>query len=173
MEDRPQRRRGRALARRERPRRRRDPGLGPPLVQGAVAATAELDGQTVDQEAISNDRFTLVSLDALAGYGDDIFMEVKLWSRQAKELASESLYAALNQLDLRLPPRAALRESGIEGSAAAPLHPAPARRDVETVVEADVLAQLPGAISSSRWWETRCSRISIRSPRAARVARWR
>ena len=44
---------------------------GRPLMQGAVAATAELDGETVDQEAISNDRFTLVSLDALTGYGDD------------------------------------------------------------------------------------------------------
>jgi hypothetical protein len=65
---------------------------GRPLMQGAVAATAELDGETVDQEAISNDRFTLVSLDALAGYGDEIFMQVKLWSRKAKELASESLY---------------------------------------------------------------------------------
>jgi hypothetical protein len=67
---------------------------GRPLVRGAVAATAELDAETVDQEAISNDRFTLVALDALEAYGDDIFMEVKLWSRRAQELASESLYAA-------------------------------------------------------------------------------
>jgi hypothetical protein len=65
---------------------------GRPLLQGAVAATAELDRETVDQEAISNDRFTLISLDALEGYGDDVFMQVKLWSRKAKELASESLY---------------------------------------------------------------------------------
>ena len=65
---------------------------GRPLVQGAVAATAELDRETVDQEAISNGRFTLIALDALEGYGDDIFMQVKLWSRRAKELASESLY---------------------------------------------------------------------------------
>ncbi len=67
---------------------------GRPLLQGAVAATAELDAETVDQEAISNGRFTLVALDALEGYGDDVFMEVKLWSRRAQELASESLYAA-------------------------------------------------------------------------------
>ena len=66
---------------------------GRPLVRGAVAATAELDGETVDQELISQDRFTLIALDALEGYGDDIFMEVKLWSRRALELASESLYA--------------------------------------------------------------------------------
>jgi hypothetical protein len=65
---------------------------GRPLAQGAVAASAELDLETVDQEAISNGRFTLIALDALEGYGDDVFMQVKLWSRRAKELASESLY---------------------------------------------------------------------------------
>jgi hypothetical protein len=65
---------------------------GRPLVRGAVAATAELNAETVDQEAISNERFTLIALDALEGYGDDIFMQVKLWSRKAQELASESLY---------------------------------------------------------------------------------
>jgi hypothetical protein len=66
---------------------------GQPLVQGAVAATAELDLETVDQEAVSNQRFTLIALDALEGYGDDIFVQVKLWNRRAQELASESLYA--------------------------------------------------------------------------------
>jgi hypothetical protein len=66
---------------------------GRPLVRGAVAATAQLDGDTVDQEEIARDRFTLVALDALEAYGDDVFMEVKLWSRRAMELASESLYA--------------------------------------------------------------------------------
>jgi hypothetical protein len=67
---------------------------GRPLVRGAVAATAELETETVDQEVISQDRFTLIALDALEAYGDDIFMEVKLWSRRGLELASESLYAA-------------------------------------------------------------------------------
>jgi hypothetical protein len=66
---------------------------GRPLVRGAVAATADLETETVDQEAISNERFTLIALDALEGYGDDVFLEVKLWSRRAQELASESLYA--------------------------------------------------------------------------------
>lgn len=66
---------------------------GRPLVRGAVAATAELELETVDQEAISNERFTLVALDALEGYGDEIFMEVHLWGRRAQKLASESLYA--------------------------------------------------------------------------------
>jgi hypothetical protein len=68
---------------------------GRPLAaRGAVAATAELDGETVDQEEISQGRFTLIALDALEGYGDEIFMEIKLWSRRALELASETLYAA-------------------------------------------------------------------------------
>jgi hypothetical protein len=66
---------------------------GRPLVRGAVAATAVLDAETVDQEEISHDRFTLIALDALEGYGDRVYMEVKLWSRRAVELASESLYA--------------------------------------------------------------------------------
>ena len=66
---------------------------GRPLVRGAVAATSVLDFETVDQEVVSNERFTLIALDALKGYGDDIFMEVKLWGPRAQELASESLYA--------------------------------------------------------------------------------
>jgi hypothetical protein len=65
---------------------------GRPLVRGAVAATAEIETECVDQEAISDERFTLIALDALVGYGDDIFLEVKLWSRRAQELAAESLY---------------------------------------------------------------------------------
>ena len=66
---------------------------GRPLVPGAIAATAQIETDTVDQELISDGRFTLIALDALEGYGDDLFMEVKLWSRRAQELASESLYA--------------------------------------------------------------------------------
>jgi hypothetical protein len=66
---------------------------GRPLVPGAVAATAELDMETVDQEVVSDERFTLIALDALKGYGDDVFLQVKLWSRRAQELARESLYA--------------------------------------------------------------------------------
>ncbi|HSR94334.1 MAG TPA: hypothetical protein VLK56_05665 [Solirubrobacterales bacterium] len=66
---------------------------GRPLVRGAVAATAELDAETVDQEVVSDERFTLIALDALEGFGDDVFMQVKLWSHRAQELASESLYA--------------------------------------------------------------------------------
>ena len=65
---------------------------GRPLLRNAVAATAELDGEVADQEEISKDRFTLIALDALEGYGDELFMQVKLWSARAQELASESLY---------------------------------------------------------------------------------
>jgi hypothetical protein len=66
---------------------------GRPLIRGAVAATAQLFDEIVDQEEINRDRFTLIALDALEAYGDDVFMEVKLWSRRAMELAAESLYA--------------------------------------------------------------------------------
>ncbi len=65
---------------------------GRPLLQGAVAATVQIEEATVDQEPISQGRFTLVALDALVGYGDDLFCEVKLWNRRASELASETLY---------------------------------------------------------------------------------
>jgi hypothetical protein len=66
---------------------------GRPLVRGAVAATAELELETVDQEVVSDERFSLIALDALKGYGDDIFMQVKLWNRRAQALATETLYA--------------------------------------------------------------------------------
>ncbi len=72
---------------------------GRPMVRGAVAATAELDGETVDQEEIVRDRFSLIALDALEAYGDDVFMQVKLWTRRAQELASESLYASEDDAD--------------------------------------------------------------------------
>jgi hypothetical protein len=65
---------------------------GRPLVRGAVAATAELELETVDQEVVSDERFTLLALDNLEGFGDPIYMEVKLWNRRAQELAAETLY---------------------------------------------------------------------------------
>ncbi|MGE5280890.1 MAG: hypothetical protein ACM3N0_00960 [Chloroflexota bacterium] len=66
---------------------------GRPLVPGAVAAGAELEMETVDQELVSDGRFTLLALDALEGYGDAVYMQVKLWNRRGQEVASESLYA--------------------------------------------------------------------------------
>ncbi|HSI80765.1 MAG TPA: hypothetical protein VK919_08955 [Solirubrobacterales bacterium] len=65
---------------------------GLPLVRGAAAATAELDGQVVDQAAVADGRFTLVAVDAVHGFADDLYLEVKLWDRRLREVATESLY---------------------------------------------------------------------------------
>jgi hypothetical protein len=66
---------------------------GLPLVRGAVAATAELDGDTLDQAPVTDGRFALVATDAVTGFGDDLYLEIKLWGKSTRELASESLYA--------------------------------------------------------------------------------
>jgi hypothetical protein len=66
---------------------------GLPMVRGAVAATGELDGEVVDQAAVTDGRFTLVAVDAVRGFGDDLFLEVKLWDRVLRPIATESLYA--------------------------------------------------------------------------------
>jgi hypothetical protein len=65
---------------------------GVPLVRGAVAATAELDREVLDQTPMDNDRFTLVAVDAVTGFGDDVYLEVHLWDRRLNRLATESLY---------------------------------------------------------------------------------
>jgi hypothetical protein len=65
---------------------------GLPLIRGAVAATAELDGEVLDQAPVADGRFTLVAVDAVHGFGDDLFLEVRLWDRGLREIASESLY---------------------------------------------------------------------------------
>jgi len=65
---------------------------GRPLVRGAIAATAELGGEVLDQSPVTDGRFTLVAVDAVSGFGDDLFLEVHLWDRRLNELASESLY---------------------------------------------------------------------------------
>jgi hypothetical protein len=66
---------------------------GTPLVRGALAVTAELDGEVLDQAAVNDGRFTLLAVDAVHGFGDDLFLEIKLWNRKLQEIASESLYA--------------------------------------------------------------------------------
>ncbi len=66
---------------------------GLPLVRGAVAATAELDDEPLDQAPVTDGRFTLIAVDAVHGFGDDLYLEVKLWNRGVRELAAESLYA--------------------------------------------------------------------------------
>ena len=65
---------------------------GTPMVRGAVAATAELAGEVVDQTPVSEERFTLIALDAVKGFYDEMFLEVKLWGQRGVELAAESLY---------------------------------------------------------------------------------
>ena len=66
---------------------------GMPLVGGAVAATAELDGDLVDQTAVEEGRFTLMAVDAVHGFGDDLYLEIRLWDRTlTRVVASESLY---------------------------------------------------------------------------------
>ncbi len=67
---------------------------GRPLLPGAVAVTAELEDNAVDQEALSGDHFSLIACDALDGFGDPIYVEIKLWNRRRELLASETLYEA-------------------------------------------------------------------------------
>ncbi|MFN8111656.1 MAG: hypothetical protein U0R51_00510 [Solirubrobacterales bacterium] len=66
---------------------------GTPLVRGALAVTAELGEEVLDQAAVNEGRFTLMAVDAVHGFGDELFLEIKLWNRKLQEIASESLYA--------------------------------------------------------------------------------
>jgi hypothetical protein len=61
---------------------------GVPLIQQGRTATAELGPATVDQCAVTEDRFTLLAPDA---YGDE-YLDVVLWDGAGSELARESLY---------------------------------------------------------------------------------
>jgi hypothetical protein len=61
----------------------------PPITSGGAVATAELGELTVDECALSGDRFTLLAPDDLDGR----LLEVRLYSRDGEELARESLYA--------------------------------------------------------------------------------
>jgi hypothetical protein len=65
---------------------------GTPLVRGAIASSAELAGEVLDQAAVHDGRFSLLAVDAVHGFGDELYLEVKLWDRRLNELASESLY---------------------------------------------------------------------------------
>lgn len=67
---------------------------GTPLLRGALAATAELDNDVADQAPVTEERFTLVAVDALADRGETIYLDIKLWGRKGVELAAESLYEA-------------------------------------------------------------------------------
>jgi hypothetical protein len=61
---------------------------GDALVPNGALATTELGPTTTDQCPLSDERFTLISLDDYTG---DL-IAVKLWGRGGGELASESLY---------------------------------------------------------------------------------
>jgi hypothetical protein len=65
---------------------------GLPLVRGAVAATAELDGEVVDQAPVQDGRFTLIAVDAVRGFGDELYLKIRLWDRTLRQIATESLY---------------------------------------------------------------------------------
>ncbi|MEA2296814.1 MAG: hypothetical protein QOE86_4453 [Solirubrobacteraceae bacterium] len=57
-------------------------------LSGGAIVTAELAGLTVDQCLLVDDRFTLIAPDA---YQSD-YVEIRLWDRNGRELARESLY---------------------------------------------------------------------------------
>jgi hypothetical protein len=65
---------------------------GTPLIPNAKAATGELEAEVVDQTPVTDERFTLIALDAVKGFPDELFLEVKIWSDQGQQLAAESLY---------------------------------------------------------------------------------
>jgi hypothetical protein len=62
------------------------------MVRGALAATAELDREVIDQTPVTEERFTLIAVDAVKGFPHDMFLEVRLWGPKNTELAHESLY---------------------------------------------------------------------------------
>jgi hypothetical protein len=61
---------------------------GVALVSGGAVATAELEGVTVDQCSLVEERFTLLAPD---DYRGDL-LEVRLYDKRGDELAAESLY---------------------------------------------------------------------------------
>ncbi|HKJ36247.1 MAG TPA: hypothetical protein VKA36_06745 [Solirubrobacterales bacterium] len=65
---------------------------GRPLVRGAIAASAELESDVLDQAAINDGRFSLLAVDAVHGFGDELYLEIKLWDRRLNQVAAESLY---------------------------------------------------------------------------------
>ena len=66
---------------------------GETLVRGGSTATAELGDETLDQCAlVQSERFTLVALDAVTGFGDELYLEIKLWNKSGELLATETLY---------------------------------------------------------------------------------
>ncbi len=46
----------------------------------------------LDQAAVQEGRFTLVAVDAVRGFGDELYLEIRLWDRTLRQIAAESLY---------------------------------------------------------------------------------
>ena len=46
----------------------------------------------VDHAPFSDERFTLIALDAVKGFPDELYLEIRLWGQRNAELARESLY---------------------------------------------------------------------------------
>ena len=44
--------------------------------------------------SVAEERFSLVALDAVKGFPDDLFLEIAMWGSKNVELARESLYDA-------------------------------------------------------------------------------
>ena len=59
---------------------------------GAVAVAAEIEDETLDQCAGPASEATLVALDAVTEFGDDLYLEIKLWNKRGDLLAGETLY---------------------------------------------------------------------------------
>ena len=66
---------------------------GKALVRDAYAVSAELREMTVDQDPLFSNRFTVIAPDNLRNYGDEGYLEIKLWNVRGRQLAQESLYA--------------------------------------------------------------------------------
>jgi hypothetical protein len=62
------------------------------VLWGAQGATAELDGDVVDQTPVADERFNLIAVDAVKGFPDDLYLEISLWTGKGQKLAGESLY---------------------------------------------------------------------------------
>ena len=71
----------------------RDPGSDFVPVYRERSPDLRWKAEVLDQAAVTDGRFTLIAVDAVRGFGDDLYLEVKLWDRLLRESASESLYA--------------------------------------------------------------------------------
>jgi hypothetical protein len=65
---------------------------GVPLLPGGATVTAELADRAVDQCELADQRFTLIAPD---NYRGD-YLDIRLWTKRGDVLASESLYAEVD-----------------------------------------------------------------------------